>query len=170
VLWGEAKTATFNTIIACSTGPAGRTLKPVVLLGLMRDAFVPEGPRVSGIDETSAWCHGSKIAAQGIYRDLGCASHAHVVKASGLQWVSLRGLAHSPWADRVWALPFLTVLAPLARYDYARGRRPPSLLDRARQTVRLVRRWLPTREVVVVGDSTYAARQWLDMVHESKSL
>jgi hypothetical protein len=32
--------------------------------------------------------------------------------------------------------------------------------------VRLVRRWLPSRELVVVGDSTYAALEWLDAVRE----
>jgi hypothetical protein len=41
------------------------------------------------------------------------------------------------------------------------------LLDRARQMVRLVRRWLPGSEVVVVGDSAYAALDGLDAVRES---
>jgi Transposase DDE domain len=68
------------------------------------------------------------------------------------------------WAARVWALPFLTVLAPSERYDQERGRQPHALLDRARQAVWLVWRWLPTRELVVVGDHTYAALEWLDAV------
>jgi hypothetical protein len=33
--------------------------------------------------------------------------------------------------------------------------------------VRLVRRWLPSRELVVVGDRTYTALEWLDAVRES---
>jgi hypothetical protein len=37
-------------------------------------------------------------------------------------------------------------------------------LDRARQALWLVRRWLPERELVVVGDHTYAALEWLDAV------
>jgi hypothetical protein len=41
---------------------------------------------------------------------------------------------------------------------------PRTLLDRARHAVWLVRRWLPTRELVVVGDSAYAALAWLDAV------
>jgi hypothetical protein len=138
-----------------------------VLLGLLLDAFVPEGPVVIGIDETIERRRGAKISAKGIYRDPVRSSHAHFVKASGLRWVSLMVLARIPWADRVWALPFLTVLAPSERYYHARGRRPASLLDRARQAVRLVRRWLPTREVVVVGDSTYAALEWLEALRES---
>jgi hypothetical protein len=76
-------------------------------------------------------------------------------------------LACIPWVDRVWALPFLTVLAPSERYDQGQGRRPHSWRERSRQILRLVRRWLPTRALVVVGDSLYAAREWLDAVRES---
>jgi hypothetical protein len=128
-----------------------------VRLGLLLDAFVPEGPVVVGIDETIERRRGAKIAAKGIYRDPVRSSHAHFVNASGRRWVSLMVLARIPWAERVWVLPVLTVLAPSERYDHTRGRQPQSLLDRARQAVWLVRRWLPTRELVVVGDSTYAA-------------
>jgi DDE superfamily endonuclease len=138
-----------------------------VLLGLLLNAFAPEGPVVIGIDETIERRRGAKITAQGIYRDPVRSSHAHFIKASGLRWVSLMVLARIPWVGRVWALPFLTVLAPSERYYQARGRRPQSLLDRARQAVRLVRRWLPTREVVVVGDSTDAALEWLNALRES---
>jgi hypothetical protein len=42
-------------------------------------------------------------------------SHTPFVKASGLRWVSLMLLARMPWVYRVWALPFLTVLAPSER-------------------------------------------------------
>jgi hypothetical protein len=133
-----------------------------ILLGLLLDAFVPEGPVVIGIDETIERRRGERLAAKGIYRDPVRSSHTHFVKASGLRWVSLMLLAHIPWVDRVWALPFLTVLAPSERYYQGRGRRPQSLLERARQALQLVRRWLPTRELVVVGDNTYSALAWLD--------
>lgn len=137
------------------------------LLGLLLDAFVPAGPVVMGIDETIERRRGEQISAKGIYRDPVRSSHAHLVKASGLRWVSLMMLVRIPWAVRVWALPFLTVLAPSERYYQAHGRRPQSLLDRAHQAVRLVRRWLPTRELVVVGDNTYAALEWLDAVRDA---
>jgi hypothetical protein len=142
-----------------------------ILLGLLLDAFVPEGPVVIGIDETLERRRGERRAATGIDRDPVRSSHPHVVKASGLRWVSLMLLAHIPWVDRVWARPFLTVLAPAQRDDQGRGRRPQSLLERARQAWQLVRRWLPTRELVVVGDNTYSAREWLDAVrHEVWSI
>jgi hypothetical protein len=138
-----------------------------LLLSLLLNAFVPKGPVVMGIDETIERRRGEKIAAKGIYRDPVRSSHTHFVKASGLRWVSLMVLTRIPWTARVWALLFLTVLAPSERYYQARGRRTHSLLDRARQAVRLVRRWLPTRELVVVGDHTYAALEWLDAVRHA---
>lgn len=135
-----------------------------ILLRLLLRAFVPTGPVVIGVDETTERRRGEKIAAKGIYRDPVRSSQAHFVKASGLRWVSLMLLASIPWARRSWGLPFLTVLSPSERYYQQRGRRPRTLLDRARQAVWLVRHWLPERELVVVGDSTYAALEWLDSV------
>ena len=138
-----------------------------ILLGLLLEAFVPEGPVVMGIDETIERRRGERLGAKGIYRDPVRSSHTHFVKASGLRWVSLMLLARMPWVYRVWALPYLTVLAPSERYYQGRGRRPQSLLERARQALQLVRRWLPTRELVVVCDNTYSALEWLDAVrHE----
>jgi DDE superfamily endonuclease len=138
-----------------------------VLLGRRLTAFVPKGPVVMGIDETIERRRGEKIASKGIYRDAVRSSHTHFVKASGLRWISLMVLMHIPWAARVWALPFLRGLAPSERYDQVQGRRTQSPLDRARQAVRLVRRWLPTRALVVVGDPTYAALEWLDAVRHA---
>lgn len=138
-----------------------------ILLRLLVRAFVPTGPVVIGVDETIERRRGEKITAQGIYRDPVRSSHAHFVKASGLRWVSLMLLTPIPWTRRIWALPFLTVLSPSERYDHQRGRRPRTLLDRARQAVWLLRHWLPARELVVVGDSTYAALEWLDSVRHA---
>ena len=42
-------------------------------------------------------------------------SDSHFVKASGLRWMSLMLLAPIPWAERIWALPFLTALVPSER-------------------------------------------------------
>ena len=72
-----------------------------------------DGPLIFGIDETLERRRGPKIKSLGIYRDAVRSSRSHLVKASGLRWVSLMWLGHVPWAGRYWALPFLTVLAPL---------------------------------------------------------
>jgi hypothetical protein len=138
-----------------------------ILLQWLLRAFVPTGPVVVGIDETIERRRGERIAAKGIYGDPVRSSHAHFVKASGLRWVCLMLLAPIPWTTRVWGLPFLTVLSPSERYYQQRSRSPRTLLDRARQAVGLVRRWLPERELVVVGDRTYAALEWLDTVRHA---
>lgn len=86
-----------------------------ILLGLLINRFVPTGPMVLGIDDTIERRRGKRIQAKGIYRDPVRRSHSHFVKASGLRGVSLMLLAPVPWAARIWALPFLTCLAPSER-------------------------------------------------------
>jgi len=120
--------------------------------------FVPNGePLVIGVDETLERRRGKKIAAKGIYRDPVRSSHGHFVKASALRWVCLMLLVPIPWASRVWALPFLSVLAPSERHAAEQGKRHKKLTDWARQSLFLVRRWWPEREIVAVADSGYAA-------------
>ncbi|MBA2516097.1 MAG: transposase [Solirubrobacterales bacterium] len=132
-----------------------------LLLGLLIAAFAPSGPVVLGIDDTIERRRGKRIAAKGIYRDPVRSSHGHFVKASGLRWLSLMLLAPVPWAERIWALPFLTALAPSERYCQKRGRRHKKLTDWGRQLVLQTRRWLPGRKLVVVGDSGFAALELL---------
>ena len=132
-----------------------------LLLGLLIEAFAPAGPVVLGLDDTIERRRGRRIAAKGIYRDPVRSSHGHFVRASGLRWLSLMLLAPVPWAGRVWALPFLTALAPSERYCRERGHRHRKLTDWARQLVLQTRRWLPGRELVLVGDSGFAALELL---------
>ncbi len=133
-----------------------------VLLGLLVELFVPDGPLVVGIDETLERRWGPKIAARGIYRDPVRSSHEHFVKASGLRWVCMMLLVPVPWAGRVWALPFLSVLAYSERHATELGKRHKKLTDWAWQMLLLVRRWWPEREIVAVADSTYASLKLLD--------
>jgi len=132
-----------------------------LLLGLLLDMFAPSGPVVLGLDDTIERRRGKRIGAKGIYRDPVRSSHGHFVKASGLRWLGLMLLAPVPWAGRVWALPFLTALAPSERHCRERGRRHKKLTDRARQLVLQARRWLPGRELVLVADSGFAALELL---------
>ena len=120
-----------------------------LLLGLLVAAFALSGPVVLGIDDTIERRRGQRIAAKGIYRDPVRSSRGHFVKASGLRWLSLMLLAPVPWAGRIWALPFLTALAPSERYCQQRKRRHKKLTDWGRQLVLQARRWLPGRELVV---------------------
>jgi DDE superfamily endonuclease len=132
-----------------------------LLLGLLLDAFAPRGPVLLGLDDTIERRRGKRIGAKGIYRDPVRSSHGHFVKASGLRWLSLMLLVPIPWAGRVWALPFLTALAPSERYRCERGRRHKRLTDWARQLVLQARRWMPDRPLILVADSGFAALELL---------
>ena len=131
------------------------------LLLLLVAALVPEGPVVIGIDDTIERRWGARIKARGIYRDPVRSSHGHFVKASGLRWLCVMLLAPVPWAGCVWALPFLTVLAPSERYAAKQGRRHKKLTDCARQALLQTARWLPGRRVIAVGDSSFSAIELL---------
>jgi hypothetical protein len=96
---------------------------------------------------------GANKLPRGIYRDPVRSSRSHLVKASGLRWLSLRLLVEIPWAGRVWALPFLSVLAPSERYHQKRQQRHKTLVDGGRQMMLPLRRWLPERPLVLVVDS-----------------
>ncbi len=133
-----------------------------LLLGLLVEAFVQRGPLVLGVDETLERRQGKKIAAKGIYRDPARSSHSHFVKTSGLRWVCVMLLAPVPWACRVWALPFLSTLAPSERYAKEQGKRHKPLTEWAFQLLLLVRRWQPEREIVAVADGGYASLKLLD--------
>jgi hypothetical protein len=135
-----------------------------ILLCLLVTTFAATGPLVLGIDETIERRRSQKIAATGIYRDPVRSSHSHFVKVNGLRWICLMLLVPIPWAGRVWALPFLSALAPSERFAQERNRRHKSIATWARQLIRLVHRWLPDRQLVVVGDRGYAALELLAAV------
>src|SRR5499426_611960 len=78
-----------------------------LLLRLLVAVFVPWDVVVCGLDDTIERRRGDRIQAKGIYRDPVRSSHAHFVKVSGLRWLSCMLLSPMPWAQRVWALPFM---------------------------------------------------------------
>lgn len=149
---------------------SSRRLAKVLLL-LLIQAFVPTGPLVLGIDETLERRQGDKIKAKGIYRDAARSSKSCLVKASGLRWISLMLLAPIPFAQRTWALPFLSVLAPSERYskEQGKGKRHKSLASWAGQIMIQVRRWIPERSLVLVADSSYAVLTLLDRLTTLKN-
>jgi len=139
-----------------------------ILLGLLIAAFAPRGPVVMALDDTIERRRGKRIAAKGIYRDPVRSSDSHFVKASGLRWMSLMLLAPIPWAGRIWALPFLTTLVPSERACRERGRRHKPLLDVGRQFALQARRWLPSRDLVLVGDGSFSALLFLDAMRRAR--
>ena len=139
----------------------------ILLMLLLQHLDHGDDPLVFGIDETLERRRGPRINTRGIYRDAVRSSRHQLVKASGLCWISLMWLGHVPWAGRHWALPVLTVLAPSARYHQQQGRRHKKLTDWARQMILQLRRWLPQRPLVLVGDNGYAV---LNLLHRCQSL
>lgn len=135
----------------CSPRAASR----ILLRLLVSTCFPPEAPVVLGPDDHIERRRGVKITAKGIYRDPGRSSLSFFVKTSGLRWLALMLLAPIPWDQRVWDLPFLTVLAPSERYHQERKQRHKTFTDWTRQMLMPVRRWLPER--VLVANSSDAA-------------
>ena len=107
-----------------------------LLLGLLVAAIVAAEPLVLGINDTIERRWSRRIGAKGIYRDPVRPSHSHVVRASGLHWLSLMLLVPIPWAGQVRALPRL-------RPGPVRACRP--------------RAWLAAQETDRLGPATGAA-------------
>jgi len=160
---GERRFVNYHRVL--SRAPWSPRAASRMLLRLLVRAFVPAGPLVFGIDDTLERRRGRRIRAKGVYHDAVRSSHSHFVKATGLRWLSVMLLAPIPWAKRVWALPFLTALAPSSRYNEQRGARHKTLTDWARQGLRQTARWCsalaPERPLIVVADSTFAVLELL---------
>lgn len=74
------------------------------------------------------------------------------------------------WANRVWALPFLTALAPSERYYADKSRTHKPLTVWARQLLLQVKRWVGHRKLIAVGDSSYAVIDLLGSLQGQVSL
>ena len=129
-----------------------------ILLGLLVVALVAVGaPVLIAADETLERRRGKQIKQKGAFRDAVRSSKRHTVISFGLRWVSMMLLVAVPWSRRVWALPFLTVLAPSEKTNHANGKRHKTSIDWVVQMICALRRWLPTRPIVLVVDGGLAA-------------
>jgi DDE superfamily endonuclease len=88
-----------------------------VLLKLLVEAFVPEGPVIIGLDDTIERRRGRKLSARAIYYDAARSSKSCFQKRERLT-LDEPGAAGAGalGGPRVWALPFLTALCPSERY------------------------------------------------------
>lgn len=132
------------------------------LLYALLNHFCPSCRNITiGIDDTVERRWGPKIKARGIYHDAVRSTKKFFVKTSGLRWISVMLLSEVKWAKHIWALPFLTVLAPSQRYHDQLGKQHKTLGDWARQIALLVHRWLPDYQIIIVADGTYAIMELL---------
>jgi len=124
-----------------------------ILLGLLVAAFSAIGmPIIVAADETLERRQGEKIQDKGVYRDAARSSKKHLVTSFGLRWVSMMLLVSVPWSHRVWALPFLTVLAPSEATNQANGKRHKTSIRWIVQMIGQVRRWLRDRTLILLVD------------------
>lgn len=127
-----------------------------ILLGLLVALLPPGLPLQVIVDETIERRNGNKIKTKGVYRDAVRSSRNKVVHCYGLRWVAMMLLVPVPWSTRPWALPFFTVQAPSRKTCLKLGKPHRSVIDRVCLGLRLIRRWFPTRALVLVGDGAYA--------------
>ncbi len=124
-----------------------------ILLRLLVTTFVSQtGPIILGADETLERRWGAMIKARSIFRDSKRSSHKYPNFTPGLRWLSMMALVPVPWCKRIWALPFLTVLAPSKKTNETNGHRHKTSGDWLGQMVAAVRRWLPERLIILVTD------------------
>jgi len=129
-----------------------------ILLNLIILFFVPpDVPLLLVIDETLERRRGKKIKYKGWFRDPILSTQKHVVTTLGLRWICLAVLVPVPWSKRTWALPFMAVLAPGEKTSAKLNKRHRTLVHWADYMIDKVRRWQPDREIMLVGDGSYAA-------------
>lgn len=129
-----------------------------ILFGLLVAAFVISGVAlVIGADDTIERRKGKKIKEKGVFRDAVRSSHKYTVHVFGLRWMSMMLIVPVPWSSRVWALPFLTVLAPSQATNEANGKRHKTTIEWIMQMISAVRRWQPLEKIVLVTDGGLCA-------------
>lgn len=127
------------------------------LLLLIVETFVPAEASVDlVIDETLERRWGSQISKRGHYRDSALSSRERSVSSPGLRWIVMAVVVTVPWTKQRWALPFLCVLATTPEVSERLGKRHKTIGRWAEQMVGLVRRWLPTRSIKLLGDTAYS--------------
>jgi hypothetical protein len=127
------------------------------LLHLLVQTVVAVGGELTFvIDETLERRWGRRISKRGHSRDPLASSKHRSMATSGLRWLVVTLGITPPWTQRSWALPVLSVPAPTPEVSRRLGRRHKTVPQWARQMLRVIRRWLPTIEMTVIGDHTYS--------------
>lgn len=128
-----------------------------ILLGVLVAAFLaPDAPLTVLIDGTLERRWGHKITLKGRYHDAVRPTSGHPVTTEGIHWRCLMLLVPSPWGACAWALPFLTIPTRSPALSQRVGKPHRTTPEYAQVLIRLVRRWHPDREMILVGDSTFA--------------
>ena len=125
---------------------------------LLLDGFIPPGqPLQLLVDEHLERRKSRKLADRGLFRDPVRSTAQQVQFSWGIRWLCFALLCPVPWSRRPWALPFLLLPLLSEKTCQRLGKRHHSVVDLTTLALGHIRRWVPEREVVLVGDGTYAA-------------
>lgn len=75
-----------------------------------------------------------------------------------------------PWSSRHWALPFLTILQPSKKANEEAGRRHKTSIDWTIQALKALRRWEPTRGIILLADGGFASFDLLEITRTTPAL
>lgn len=118
------------------------------------------------IDDTLERRRGDQIKYKGWFRDPVRSTTRFVVRALGVRWVVLAVLVPVPWSERRWALPFMSVPALSPQTSETLGKPHRSRVQWAVLMLERVRRWLPQRAIILVGDGDYAAKELIEQCQQ----
>lgn len=117
------------------------------------------------IDTTMERRKGSKIKSLNIQRDAAKSTKSRKVLVPGLLWLVVTVQIKLPGLDKVWALPFLSILLPPERplssskneKDLKIKKKHKTLNDWACQVVKLIRKWAGEfLKISIIADSAFA--------------
>ena len=111
--------------------------------------FCPEGPLLSGGDDTLLKHRGQDIYGLDVFRDAVLSSRSRMVLSFGHHWVVMFLLVQFPlWPHRWMAVPINARL-------HLKGSRRTSV-DLMKEMMEQLAKWLPQREIVYVVDGGYS--------------
>lgn len=118
------------------------------------------------MDSTVERRKGSKIKGLNIQRDAVRSTKSRKVLVPGLNWLVCTLHIKLPWGDKIWALPFLTILMPPEtplsssknKEDLKKKvKKHKTLNNWASQAVKLIRKWAgPSMKITIIADSAFA--------------
>ena len=124
---------------------------------LLRYLQPADQPILLLIDETIERRRGNQIRYKGWFRDPVRSSGRFLTAVLGIRWICLALLVPVPWNSRPWALPFMIVPALSKATSEKLGKHHRTVVEWASWMITRVRRWQPERQIILVGDGTYAA-------------
>ena len=140
--WGSSRRWTSPTITACSTAIAGQAVGSLDVCSGYWSITWSRTARSSSASTTRSSGDGVPRSKPGASIETRSALRMVIRQGERPAMVVDHAAARDPIGGDIWALPFLTVLAPSERYARKYKRRHKKLTDWGRQVMLQVARWL----------------------------